>query len=98
MAACSRLTPPVAALCRVEIAKSGCPIIVPVGDGTPNDVLRWAQAVAGLTEAEIRRHPEHGHLIGVSGVRKLAARAPDTAAKMEFMAWLANEFPPGLSR
>jgi hypothetical protein len=92
MAASIGLTTPVAA-CRVEIAKSGCPIVVPIADGSADDVLRWAREVAGLTEAEIRPHPVHGVLLSLSGVRKLAARAPDTALKMSFMAWLADEFP-----
>jgi hypothetical protein len=79
--------------CRVEIARSGCPVIVPVGDGTPDDVYRWAQEVAGLTAAEIRPHPVHGHLVSLSGTRKLARLLPDTQAKLEFMAWLHDEFP-----
>jgi hypothetical protein len=87
------LITPVAALCRVEIAKSGCPIVVPVGDGSSADVLRWAQEVAGLTAEEIRPHPEHGNLVSLSGVRKLAALAPDTALKMSFMAWLQGTSP-----
>jgi hypothetical protein len=89
----SGLTSTPVVTCRVEIAKSGCPIIVPVGDGSSDDVLRWARVVAGLSESEIRPHPVHGHLVSLGGVRKLAAMAPDTAPKMSFMAWLEVEFP-----
>jgi hypothetical protein len=41
----------------------------------------------------MRDHPEHGLLITLSGVRKLAAMAPDTMQKLEFMAWFKQRFP-----
>jgi hypothetical protein len=79
--------------CRIELARSGCPILVPEEGHTFDDAIRWAQEVLGLSTTEIRPAPEHGASISLTGARKLAARVPDTKAKLEFMAWLQAEFP-----
>jgi hypothetical protein len=49
----SRLTTLVAP-CRIELARSGCPILVPENGHTYADVIRWAQVALGLSAAEIQ--------------------------------------------
>jgi hypothetical protein len=39
-------------------------------------MLKLAKA-AGLTKSEMHDHPEHGLMISLSGIHKLAAMAPD---------------------
>jgi hypothetical protein len=68
-------------------------VLVPVGDSTPEDIVRWARKGVGLSEAEIRCDPSHGWVVSMAGIRKLAARVPDAALKMEFLGWLEDEFP-----
>jgi hypothetical protein len=48
---------------------------------------------AGVTASELHHHPEHGRLISLSGLRKLAEMAPDTKQKLEFVAWIKPQFP-----
>jgi hypothetical protein len=59
---------------------------------TDQEMLKLAKA-AGLTKSEMHDHPEHGLMISLSGVRKLAAMAPDAKGKPEFIAWLNQNFP-----
>jgi hypothetical protein len=44
----------------------------------------------GITDDEVRMHPEHGLMINMSAVRKISAAVPDTAKKMEFLAALTE--------
>jgi hypothetical protein len=46
---------------------------------------------AGLDASEITDHPEHGLCISPSGLRKLAAIAPNPAPAYYLLAWLAQQ-------
>ena len=54
---------------------------------------RATAIAAGVTADEMRDDPEYGLLISPSGVRKTAAMAADTKAKMEMLALVERVAP-----
>jgi hypothetical protein len=55
-----------------------------------DDERKKLWTAAGVTPGEVMHDPEHGWLISPSGVRKLLALAPDTAAKFQLQAELLS--------
>ena len=53
--------------------------------------LKRIFARAGLTADEIMDHPEHGLLVNASGLRKLAAIAPNPGPARVILEWVAQE-------